>query len=311
MKKNLVPAVLNLLIMILAGTSCSRTADTVQSAGSQGRSIADTSGIIPARIISAAPSNTEIVIGLGMGEYLIAVDKYSSNIDDVRPGLPLIDFFYPDSEAIIGLEPDLILTNEINSFGVADNPFKLLSDLGISVVEVSTSSSIDGIYTDIMMIAGVLGVKERGEALVNSMKEEIGKIEASGKNMNGQGRKSVYFEVSAIPTMVSFGRGVYLNEMIEIAGGKNIFADQEGWFSPAEEEVINRNPDIIFAMAYSEEDPVSGIMGRRSFEGISAVKRNQIYVIDGDSASRPSQNILLALREMVRAINPAYYETAR
>ena len=298
-----------LAVTILSGAGCGNE-------GASKTAVNGPAGTIPAvntpsRIISAAPSNTEIVIALGMGDYLIAVDKYSSDIQGVPAGLPLIDFFYPDAEAIIGLEPELILTNEINSFGVADNPFRLLSDLGIGVVEVSTSSSIDGIYADIMLIAGVLGAKERGETLVNSMKDEIGKIAASGRRTAAQGVKSVYFEISAIPSIVSFGRGVYLDEMIEIAGGKNIFAGEKGWFSPSEEEVINRNPDIIFAMAYPDEDPLSSIAGRRAFADISAVRRNQIYIIDGNSASRPSQNIMLALREMVRAINPEYYETAR
>ena len=298
-------------IFLLAG--CSRLPNDRRAANTAGSGPAETipAGKTLSRVISAAPSNTEIIVALGMGERLIAVDKYSGDIQGVPAGLPLIDFFYPDTEAIIGFDPDLILTNEINSFGVADNPFRLLSDLGISVVQVSTSSSIEGIYADIMMIADVLGVKEKGEALVSSMREEIGKMENSGRSMAAQGRKSVYFEISAMPSIVSFGRGVYLDEMIEIAGGRNIFAGESGWFSPAEEEVINRNPDVIFAMAYSGEDPVSDIMNRRSFGGINAVRRNQIFVIDGDSASRPSQNILLALREMVRAINPEYYETAR
>jgi iron complex transport system substrate-binding protein len=140
------------------------------------------------------------------------------------------------------------------------------------------------------------------------MKEEIEAIVAAGAT--GE-KKSVYFEISPDPTMVSFGEGAYLNEMIEIAGGRNIFADQRGWFSSGAEEIINRNPEIIFALAYPGEDPVREIKNRRAFENISAVLQDRVYAIDADSASRPSQNILLALREMARAINPAYHETAR
>jgi iron complex transport system substrate-binding protein len=289
------------LIFLISGAACSRNTNQAEVYEPEKNEVR--------RIISAAPSNTEIITGLKLGERLIAVDPYSRDIEGVPPGLPLIDFFYPDTEAIIGLEPDLILVNEINSFGVADNPFKLLSDIGIRVVQVPTSVSIEGICSDIIFIAEELGVRERGEALVSSMKDEIKNIALAGEKLIA--KKSVFFEVSAMPAIVSFGMGTYLNEMIEITGGRNIFAEQKGWFSASDEEIISRNPDIFLALAYHNEDPVSEIKSRRAFEGVNALRNNKVFAIDADSASRPSQNILNALRQMARAINPEYYETAR
>jgi iron complex transport system substrate-binding protein len=278
------------LLVLFIGTGCTRdpVPGEVQKNGIE-------------RIISAAPSNTEIVTALGMGDRLIAVDRYSGGIPGVPPGLPEIDFFYPDTEAIIGLEPDIILANEINSFGVADNPFKLLGDMGIRVVDIPASVSIEGIYNDIITIAEVLGVKDRGEAIINYMTEEIERIAAATKE--APGKKTVYFEISGPPYLYSFGRGTYLNEMIEIAGGRNIFDDQNSWFSPGAEEIITRNPDIIFTMIYPGEDPVAEIKSRGAFESITAIRENRVYAIDPDSASRPSQNILTALRQMAQNIN--------
>jgi len=281
---------LTALVILLVATGCTRDS---------GRS-SEEARIEFNRIISAAPSNTEIITALGMADRLIAVDRYSAGIPGVPGGLPEIDFFYPDTEAIIGLEPDLIIANEINSFGVADNPFKLLGDMGINVLDIPTSVSIDGICNDIITIAEVLGVKERGEALVASMKEEIARIAAAAEAPE---KKTVYFEISGPPFMYSFGRGNYLNEMIEIAGGRNIFDDQNNWFSPSAEEIITRNPDIIFTMNYSWEDTVAEIKSRMAFETITAIKENRVYAIDENSASRPSQNIMLALRQMAQGIN--------
>ena len=282
------------ILIIIAGMACSRS--TGQEPSAFGNKEIN-------RIISAAPSNTEIIIALGMGDCLIAIDPYSRNIPGVQASLPEIDFFFPDTEAVIGLEPDLIFVNEINSFGVADNPFTLLRNLGIRVIEVPTSTSIEGICGDILFIAETLSAMERGEALVSSMKEEIESIRAAGEKMPE--RKSVYFEVSSIPSMVSFGRGTYLNEMIEIAGGQNIFADEKGWFSPSAEEIVARDPELIFTLIYHGVESVSEIMGRRAFENINAVKQNRVFVIDADSASRPSNNILGALREMAVAMEAA------
>ncbi|MCL2834256.1 MAG: ABC transporter substrate-binding protein [Treponema sp.] len=279
------------------------------SAAITGNTAVTGSAAVYNRIISAAPSNTEIVTGLGLGDRIIATDKYSEGIAGIPQGIPLIDFFYPDTEAIAGLNPDLILVNEINSYGAADNPFRLLGNLGIKVIQIPTSTSIGGICDDILFIANTLGVPDRGEKLTASINEKIAQIKAAGEKLAA--KKSVYFEVSAAPSMVTFGQGAYLNEMIEIAGGINIFADQKGWFSPGPEEIINRNPDIIFTMLYPGEDPVAEIKSRTAFTGITAVKENQVYAINADSASRPSQNILPALRQMAGIINPLYYETPR
>jgi len=288
------------IIFLVVGASCSRNTNAAVGA-SQKSEIK--------RIISAAPSNTEILIGLGLADRLIAIDPYSSDIEGVPAGLPQIDFFYPDTEAIIALEPELILVNEVNSYGVADNPFTLLGNMGIRVTSIPTSVSIEGIYEDIIFVAETLGVREQGEAVAASMKNEIESIAAAGEKLPE--KKSVYFEVSGAPYMVTFGRDTYLNEMIEIAGGRNIFSDQTNWFSPSAEEIINRNPDVILTFQYSDEDPVQEILNREAFESITAVKQKQVFVIDANSASRPSQNILTALREMTRIIDPSYYESAR
>ena len=285
-----------MLFFLIALTGCIRDASRAINAETNQ----------PQRIISAAPSNTEIIIGLGMGDRLIAVDIYSKDIEGVPQGLPLIDFFFPDTEAVINLEPDLILANEINSFGVANNPFRLLGNLGIRVVEVPTSTNIEGIFSDILFIAQTLDITDRGEEIVRSMREQIAII--TNITQNTLPKKSIYFEISSVPNLVSFGQGAYLNEMIEMAGGVNIFNDQTGWFSPSAEEIISRNPDIIFTFIYPGEDPINEIKARRAFESITAIRQDQVYAIDTDSASRPSQNILKALGEMARAIHPAYYE---
>ena len=288
--------VFTLIALFFIGTACNRASENASGSG-----FGITQGDEFRRIISASPANTEIITALNMGDFLIAIDRHSRGIDAVPAGLPEVDFFYPDTEAIIGLEPDLILVGEVNTFGVANNPFTLLGDLGIKVVQVPTSVSIEGIYSDIILIAEALGVKERGETLVESMKGEIERI-ADGVNPELE-KRSIYFEISNAPNMVSFGQGAYLNEMIEIAGGRNIFADQRGWFSPSAEEIINRNPDIILVLVYPGEDPVTEIKNRRAFESIAALRENHVFAIDADSASRPSQNILLAFRQIERAIN--------
>jgi iron complex transport system substrate-binding protein len=278
-----------------AGTSAANVPEAAQDA-------------IPGRIISAAPSNTEIIVGLGLADRLIAVDRYSKDIAGVKPDLPEIDFFYPDAEAVIGLSPDIIISNEINNFGAADSPFKPLVDVGIKVVQIPTSTSVQGIYDDIVAVAEALGVKERGQELAGALKAEVDQIAEIGKTVRD--KRNVYFEVSPMPYLVTLGSGTYLNEMIELLGGVNIFSDQSGWFAPSAEAILERDPDVILTMEMTgpdTADPVGELKSREGFETITAVKENRIYAINANSSGRPSQNIMLAFWQMARAVYPELY----
>jgi iron complex transport system substrate-binding protein len=294
-----------LLSVILAGCGQSSKKET----------IADRTGAAVAisgkreRIISTAPSNTEILAGLGLADKLIAADKYSAGLEGIAKDIPLIDFAYPDAEMLIKLNPDLIIASEINQTGMGDDPLKLVRETGIAVVYIPTSNSIEDIYTDIALIAGVFQVKEKGDTLIRDMREKVDAIAKTGAAI--QNKKSIYFEITPLPYIVTLGNGTYINQMIEIIGAKNIFAGEKGWFSPGAEEIINRNPDIIFTFDDDAAAVIAELKSRPGFDTITAVKNNAIYSINADSASRPSQNIIRALQQMARAVYPDEYEDFR
>jgi iron complex transport system substrate-binding protein len=307
-KRIFVTTFLALLISaLMIAVACQKQAapaDTREAAQTAAQSAAS----IPGRVISAAPSNTEIIAGLGLAERLIAVDHYSKDIEGVRPDLPEVDFFYPDAEAVIGLEPDIIIANEINNFGAADSPFKPLAGAGIKVVQIPTSTSLEGICGDILTIAEALGVEERGETLAASLRAGINRIAETGRTIEEKDKKRVYFEVAPAPGMVTLGSGTYINEMIEIIGAENIFSGQRGWFSPSGEAVLEGDPEVILTLAVpGSPDPALELRNRAGFQTISAVRENRIYAIDGNSAGRPSQNIILALKQMAQAVYPDLY----
>jgi len=254
------------------------------------------------RVISAAPSYTEIIAGVGLADALIAVDAYSRDVDGVRNDLPEIDFFYPDIEAIIALKPGLIICGEINTGGSSAAPYEFFESMGITVIQLPTCNSIEDIYRDIARIAEALNVTEKGEVLIQRMKEQIAEIAARAANAAGaeSARKSVYFEIAPSPNIVSFGGGTYLDQMITLTGGRNIFAAEKRWFTPGPEAIISANPQVIFFIA---GESAAEIKSRPGFATLSAVRHNRVYPVNANSASRPSQNIVLALEEMYRAMN--------
>jgi iron complex transport system substrate-binding protein len=291
------------LLLILPG-GCGGKSDRVTIRDRAGDTVT-----LPAelnRVISTAPPNTEILIGLGLEDKLIAIDKYSIDVKGLPANLTLIDFSYPDGEVILGLNPDIIIAAGHNQTVSGNDPFKLIREAGIPVVYIPTSDSIDGIYGDIRFIAGLFGVQERGELIVREMKERVDKIAKTGAAIKD--KRSVYFELSPAPFMVSTGRGSYLNEMISLIGAYNIFADESKWVYPSGEVIVDRNPDVIFIMEKSNKNFTVEVQKRPGFEQITAVKNGDIYMINDNLASRPSQHIVIALEQMARAVYPEFYK---
>ena len=259
------------------------------------------------KIISTAPSNTEVLVELGLSDKLVAIDKYSADVEGINSDLPQIDFRNPDAETLISLEPDIIIASGHNKVGDED-PFQLVKEAGIPVVYIPSSYSIDGIYGDIEFIAEITGTEKQGTEIIENMKKEVEAIREIGDKITD--KKKVYFEIGSTPSLYSFGKDTFLNEMIQIIGAENIFANEDSWISPTPESVIDANPDVILTNV-PDTDGVSAvdeIKSREGWDSITAIKEGQIYSIDKNSSSRPSQNVIKALKEMAKAIYPDEYK---
>jgi iron complex transport system substrate-binding protein len=183
-----------IILALFCGVSCKNNEQRVLSDKAGNRIVIPNS---VEKIMSTAPSNTEIIADLGLAAKLIAIDKYSRDVPGVRSDLPEIDFFYPDAEYIISLDPDIIIASEHNIPGTGSDPFALIREAGIPVAYIPTSGSIEGIYEDIDFISKLLGKSERGGELIAEMKNQIDGIRRKGAGITE--KKSVYFEISPFP----------------------------------------------------------------------------------------------------------------
>jgi iron complex transport system substrate-binding protein len=258
------------------------------------------------RIVSTAPSNTEIITDLGQAGRLIAIDVHSANVPGIPEGLAMLDFFYPDAEVIVALEPDIIIASGHNPTGTGEDPFRVLREMGIPVAYIPMSKSIEDIYRDIAFIAELLGVRENGQELVRSMRAQIADIARNVSSI--ENKETVYFEISAAPDMMTFGKDSYIDDMIVTIGAINIFANNIWLVSPGAESVIGRNPAVILTSVNYIDDPINEIQNRPGFNHINAVSNNRVYLIDNDSSMRPSSRIVLALRQMAHAVYPQMYD---
>lgn len=302
MKKRIISIILCMVLIFAVGCSSTETEKTVTDR--EGNEVTIPTKI--ERIVSTAPSNTEVLVDLGVADKLVCVDNYSEGIEGLNKDVEKMDFSAPDAEAIIGLEPDIIIASGYNKSGSGDDPFKAVSDAGISVVYIPSSNSINGIYKDIEFLASIVNAEDEGQKIISNMKKEISEIAEKGKTIKD--KKTVYFEIGPAPTLYSIGKDTFVNEMISLIGAENIFKDEESWISPTEESVLDANPDVILTNVNYVDDPVSEIIGRKGWDSITAVKNKDVYSIDADSSSRPTPNIIKALKEMAKAIYPDVYE---
>ena len=258
-------------------------------------------------VLSMGPSNTEILIALGHGDKIIATDTYSDNIEGLPADIPMFSMKASDGEQIINLQPDVIFVTGMSKAG-GDDHFKVVADAGICVLYMPSSGSLEAIKEDIRFIAAVMGSLAEGEAIVAEMEREIDRIWAIGKTITDQ--KSVYFEIDAPPHLYSFGQNVFLHEMLELIGARNVFGENPNdWLSISDEAVVKENPDVILTSVHYIEDPVGDIKTRPGWGEITAVQNGDVYRIDTDASNRPSHHVVKAMREMAEAIYPELYGT--
>lgn len=260
------------------------------------------------RIMSMAPSTTEILLDLGLGDKIIAIDhnaKEMKGLKGLASDVPEFDMMTPDIEKMVSLKPDIVFTSGMSNLEGKAEPFKPLRDLGVCVADIPTSNSIEAIKADIIFIAQLTKTSDKAKEIVESIDTEVDKIAQIGKNIKE--KKVVYFEIAAAPNMYSFGSGVFLDEIIELIGATNLFKDQKSWINVNDESIVAANPDVILTNVNYIEDPVAEIKSRKGWENIKAVKNNDVYYIDTNASTLPNHNFVKAMKEIAKAVYPEEY----
>lgn len=255
----------------------------------------------PEKVISLMPSNTEILYALGLGEKLIAVSEYCNFPKEVADKQKLAAGEKMNIEAIIALKPDAAFIGKMSAM---EDQIKQLEEAGIKVV-ITEANNLSDTYKVIEMIGKSMGKTSEAEALIETMKKGLDDIKEAVK---GKTASSIYVEVSPLQYgLWSCGKNTFIQELIEIIGAKNIFDDVEGWSAVSEEQVLQRNPDIIITTSSpltGINDPVGEINSRKNWNGINAVKNGKVFMLDADMISRPAPRLLDAAKELVKIVYP-------
>lgn len=291
-------AAILMVLMMLVVSACAET-PTADRAGNPITLPED-----PQKVICLSTSANQTLESLGLLDRVIAVDTYAPNYIPALAELPQFDMMAPDVEQIALLEPDLII---VTGMALSDgtNPYQPLIDMGICIVIIPSSDSIQGVKDDIAFIASIFGVEQAGQALIDGMQSTIDEISAIAATITE--KKSVFFEISAMPYIYSFGTGTFLDEMISLIGAENVMGDQTGWIPVTEEDAVAANPDVILTSVDYIDDPVGEIIARPGWENVTAVANSDVHYITTSYASLSNEHIINALVEMALAVYPDAY----
>ncbi len=296
--------VLIMLIIAVVLTGCGGTKNkAASSAVPEKYTVIDARGAevsfdaAPEKIISLIPSDTEIIYALGLGDRLVAVSNYCNYPEDAKSRNKLDSGSKTNVEAIIGLDPDVVVMGKMAQ---TDAQYKQLEEAGIKLI-VTDANNISDTYRMIELLGKTFRAEAKATEIVTEMKKAFDDIREQVKDKTAS---RVYVEISPVEYGPwTCGKGTFQDELLALIGAQNIFGDIEGWQKVSEEQVIERNPDFIFTTdMYSNPDPVGEILGRDAWSKITAVKKQQVFLTDGDRLARPGPRLVDAAQELVSVI---------
>jgi iron complex transport system substrate-binding protein len=264
----------------------------------------------PERIVSLSPSNTEMLFAVGAGDSVVGVTDFCNYPYDFTAWIEagnmtsIGNFWQPSVEPIVALEPDLVLASS-GSLEAAET----LKNLGYAVLVVE-GQTIEDVLQDVLLVGRATYKNAESVALVTEMRARIDAVvnQAAGATTT----PTVYHEVWNDPLM-SVGPNTFIDELITLAGGENIFHDATtSWPMVSSEAIIEKNPDVMFfpdmymgrANFY---ETIEAVETRPGWDTITAVQNEALYEIDADIISRSGPRIVDALETLAKMVHPEIF----
>ncbi len=252
----------------------------------------------PSRIIPLAPSLTEILYYLGLGDRVVGVTKFSYYPPEAAEKPKVGSYIDLNVEKIISLSPDIVIsTVDGNQPGVIE----LLEMAGIRVFIVNPRN-VHKVIETITEIGKLCGISEKAENLSRKLNIRVEYVRARTESME---RPLVFLQINVMPIM-TVNRNTFHNDLINLAGGINMAQDEPiNYPRISREEVIRRKPDVIIISSMERGGKFEKARQEwLKWTSIPAAKNNRVYLIDSDLIDRPSPRLVDGLEAMARLIHP-------
>jgi len=254
------------------------------------------------RVVSLAPANTEILFAIGAGAQVVGRDAFSdypteaAYIQDIGGS-----FGEYDLEAILALQPDLVLAGEINSPELVAS----LEDLGLTVFLLSNPTGFGGLYDNLETVGILTGHVAETAVLSESLSIRVAAVESATLSVTDI--PNVYYELDATNPAAPYTAGfdTYVTMLMWKAGGKNIMAGTyEAWTTISLEQLLVADPDIIILGDAAYGETPEKVAARPGWDALTAVQTGRIFPIDDNLVSRPGPRLVDGLEALVELIHP-------
>jgi len=257
-------------------------------------------------IVTLVPSVLESLFAIGAGDQVVGREEYStypeealeiSSVGSLWGGLP--------TEAIVALEPDLVIAPQI----ISPEQVSALEDLGLTVFWQANPVDFEGLYANLTELAELTGHQAEAEELIDSLSERVNAVMEIISTI--EERPTVFYELDATDPENPFtvGAGTFIDTIITMAGGANIGAVLEGDYAMiSSEEVIIQNPEIILLADAPYGITPESIADRPGWDVISAVQNDQVYPFDPFLVSVPGPRTVDGLEAMAALLHPELFE---
>lgn len=257
------------------------------------------------RVVSLAPSNTEILFAIGAGEQVVGRDEFS-DFPPEAANLPSVGGGFGDfnNEAIVELQPDLVLAAELNPPELV----AALEQLGLTVYYLPNPTSLEELYENMLTVATLTGRAAAAQQQIEALAARV--VEIESRLAGASRRPKVFYELDSTDPNAPWtaGPGSFIDTLIRLASGENVAGDLEGeYLQLSIEELVVRDPEIILLGDAAYGVTPESLAARAGWEGLTAVKEGKILPFDDDLVSRPGPRLVEGLETLAKLIHPEVF----
>jgi iron complex transport system substrate-binding protein len=260
------------------------------------------------KVVSLAPSNTEILFAIGAGAQTIGRDEFSDYPAEAK-SLPSVGGSMGNysTEQIAALKPDLVLAAEINT----PEQVKAISDLGLTVYYLSNPKTLEDLYVNLETVAKLTGHESDAATLVASLKARVTAVDEKIMPLSAQ--PTVFYEVDASDPAkpYSVGPGTFVDLLIKRAGGANLVdlaGIKDAYPQVSLEQVVSANPGIILLGDAAYGATPESVVQRPGWDKIAAVQNKQVFAFDDNLVSRPGPRMVDGLETLAKLLHPGVFK---
>ncbi len=256
-------------------------------------------------IVSLAPSNTEILFAIGAGSQVVGRDQLSDFPEAAKSVKDIGSTFDTlNTELIVSLKPDLVIAAEINPAAQV----KQLEGLGLKVYYLKNPTTLEEMYHNVEIVAQMTGHETEAATLIDSLKARVAAVDAKIAPISS--RPSVFYELDATDPAKPYtaGKGTFITQLIERAGGHNVAADIDGYPQLSLEQVVADDPAFIILGDAAYGVTPETIAARPGWDKLSAVKNKKIFPFDDNLVSRPGPRLVDALEQLAKLLRPELFQ---